>query len=298
MFFSDLEIPEITRNTVQKTVSLGRLPCSVLLTGGSESLRERCAYELASAALCSENEGNDVPCGKCSACLRARSGIHPDIIRVVPEDGKKLLSISAVRSGCLSKLSESPSESVNKVFYFPECDSMQTAVQNALLKSIEEPPQSTMFIFTASERESFLITVISRLTEYHLGDTLSSKSKKTDEKVKEIAEGIALAIANEDEFAVMLASSPMHKNRKLMSSVASFLTLIIRDAMIEGSGAPMLSGSEMAAYALARSFKISSLLQIKDIMDKIVSEAASNANENLLISRFSADTAAVMKDRI
>ena len=298
MFFSDLEIPENTRNTVQKTVSLGRLPCSVLLTGGSESLREKCAFELASAALCSEHSGNDIPCGSCSACLRARSGIHPDIIRVVPEDGKKLLSIGAVRSGCLSKLSESPSEGVNKVFYFPECDSMQIAVQNALLKSIEEPPDGTMFIFTASERENFLITVISRLTEYHLGDILSSKSKKTDEKVKEIAEGVAMAIANEDEFAVMLASSPMHKNRKLMSSVASFLTLIIRDAMIEGSGTPMLSGSEMAAYALARSFKVSSLLQIKDIMDKIVSEAATNANENLLISRFSADTAVIMKDRI
>ncbi len=298
MIFTDKEIPENTIKAVNSAVRLGRLPCSILLSGGSEALREKCALELASAVLCTGNDGAEgEPCMKCSACLRVRAGLHPDVFRIVPEDGKKLLSVKTVREGCLARLSSSPTEGVAKVFIFPECDDMQSVVQNALLKSIEEPPEDTMFIFCCDAREGLLTTVISRLTEYPLGDTLSSKSRKTDEKLLSVAENIAFALCNEDEFGVMLACAPMHKNRKMMVSVAQRLILIIRDAMAEGSGTVPLSGSDMAAYSLSRSYKISSLLQIKEVLDKIIDEAGHNANENLLISRFSALTASVLKER-
>lgn len=297
MIFTDSEILKSTADAVNKAASLGRLPCSILLTGGSESLREKCANEIASAVLCTENR-DSLPCGKCSACLRSKAGIHPDIIRVVPEEGKKLLSVKTVRESCLSKLYTSPSEADNKVFVFPDCDDLSAVVQNALLKSIEEPPEDTMFILCAESREGLLTTVISRLTEYPLGDPLSSKSKKTDETIRETAEKIALALATEDEYAVMMATVSMQKNRKMMAQVAEKLILIIRDAMAQGSDTPLLSGCDMASYSLSRSYKISSLLQIKELMDKIVSEASSNANENLLISRFSSETARIMKERI
>lgn len=297
MIFTDKEIPENTIKAVNSAVRLGRLPCSIMLSGGSEALREKCALELASAVLCTEAQGKGKPCMKCSSCLRVRAGLHPDVFKIVPEDGKKLLSVKTVRESCLARLSSSPTEGLNKVFIFPGCDDMQSVVQNALLKSIEEPPEDTMFIFCCDVREGLLTTVISRLTEYPLGDTLSSKSRKTDEKVMSVAENIAFALCNEDEFGVMLACAPMHKNRKMMVSVAQRLILIIRDAMAEGSGTVPLSGSDMAAYSLSRSYKISSLLQIKEVLDKIIDEAGHNANENLLISRFSAGTASVLKER-
>ena len=297
MIFTDKEIPENTIKAVNSAVRLGRLPCSIMLSGGSEALREKCALELASAVLCTEAQGKGEPCMKCSSCLRVRAGLHPDVFKIVPEDGKKLLSVKTVRESCLARLSSSPTEGLNKVFIFPGCDDMQSVVQNALLKSIEEPPEDTMFIFCCDVREGLLTTVISRLTEYPLGDTLSSKSRKTDEKVMSVAENIAFALCNEDEFGVMLACAPMHKNRKMMVSVAQRLILIIRDAMAEGSGTVPLSGSDMAAYSLSRSYKISSLLQIKEVLDKIIDEAGHNANENLLISRFSAGTASVLKER-
>lgn len=297
MLFADNEILKSTREAVNSAVKAGRLPCSILLSGASAALREKCAYELAAAVLCTENK-NSAPCMKCSACLRALSGVHPDIMKMVPEDGKKLLSVKSVRENCLSRLYTAPAEGDNKVFIFPSCDDMSTVIQNALLKSIEEPPEDTLFILCADARESLLTTVISRLTEYPLGDPLSSKSRKSDEEVISCAEKLALAMANEDEFSLMIAAGAMHKNRKMMSAVASRLILIIRDAMTEGSRAEHLSGCEMASYALSRSFRTSSLLQIKEIMDKIISEAASNANENLLISRFSSEIAVIMKDRI
>lgn len=299
MFFSDNSIPENTRKAVNSAVTLGRLPCSILLTGGSEALRERCALELACAVLCPHTKENkNHPCGKCNTCLRVKAGLHPDVTTVSPEEGKKLLSVKTVREKCLGRLSSAPTEGENKVFFFPQSDGLQTVVQNALLKSIEEPPDDTMFIFGAFAGEGLLTTVLSRLTEYPLGDHLAATGKKLDENVIKTADAIALALCNEDEFGIMLSASPMVKNRKMMASVSERLILIIRDAMAQGSGAAVLSGNETAAFALSRSYKVSSLLQIKNVLDKIITEAGFNANENLLISRFSSLTASVLKDRL
>lgn len=299
MFFSDNSIPENTRKAVNSAVGLGRLPCSILLTGGSEALREKSALELASAVLCPQTEKNgNFPCGKCNTCLRVMSGLHPDITVVLPEDGKKLLSVKTVRERCLSRLSAAPTEGDNKVFIFPQSDGLQSVVQNALLKSIEEPPEDTMFIFCAVAGEGLLTTVLSRLTEYPLGDHLSSQGRKNDEAVVQTADSIALALCNEDEFGIMLSLSPMVKNRKMMASVAERLILILRDAMAQGSSAAVLSGNDTAAFALSRRYKISSLLKIKEVLDKIITESSFNANENLLISRFSSLTAPILKERL
>ncbi len=297
MIFTDKEIPSVTANAVNSAVSSGRLPSAVLLTGGSGKLREACAMELSQAVLCTESGGNAQPCLKCSACLRARAGIHPDIMRIIPEEGKKLLSVKAVRENCLARLAVSPTEGLNKVFYFPDCDSLQPVVQNALLKSIEEPPEDTLFIFSANAGEGLLTTVLSRLTVYMLGDHLTASGKKNDELPWEIARKLAVALCKEDEYGIMLTSAPMHKNRRLMAEVAEKMILIIRDAMAEGSGAAPLSDSEPESYFLARSYSISLLLQIKAVLDKIISDAASNANENLLICSFSAGVADIIKKR-
>lgn len=299
MIFEDAEIPEITKRSVNSALAAGRIPCSILLTGGTKKLREKCAFALSMAVLC-ENVKSDggMPCGVCSSCVRAKNGIHPDVIRMIAEDGKKLLSVKSVRENCLSRLYASPTEAENKVFLFPDCDNLQPVVQNALLKSVEEPPDDTMFIFCATSRELLLPTVISRLTEYYLGSAGAEKDKKDELSADDIACKLALAISQEDEFSLMLACAPMHKNRKLMAQTAASLICIIRDAMAQGTTAENMSGSSMASYSMARSFGISSLLQIKDVMDKIIADASSNANENLLITRFSSDIAGIMKNRI
>lgn len=297
--FTDSEIPAETSDTVNAAIKRGRLPCSILLSGGSEKLRRKCAFELSCAALCpNETPPSEEPCGKCNTCKRVMMGLHPDVTEVIPDDGKKLVSVNTVRQKVLASLYASPTEGENKVYIFPEADNLPSVVQNALLKSIEEPPDDTLFIFCCDQRESLLTTVISRLTEYHLGETLSSSTRKNDEKITETANNIALSIANDDEFSLMLKLSVMHKNRKMMGEVAQKLIIIIRDAMTEGSGAELFSGCDTAAYALSRSYKTSSLLKIKEIMDIIVSEAAANANENLLITRFCSLLAEVMKERI
>ena len=298
MIFTDPTIPEGTREAVNAALARGRLPQSVMLSGGSPKLREDCAKELCMAALCaSPRPGTQIPCGGCHCCRKVLSGTHPDVTKVSPTGSRKTVGKDDLEQQVMEPLYKSPTEADNKVYVFPDADTLSPILQNKLLKSIEEPPEDVMFLFLCEKRESLLTTVISRLTEYPLGDTLSAAGRKEDEAVTETAKGIAAALAEDDEFALMLSTAPMAKNRTMMAQVAAKLTEIVRDALAEHGGAKMLSGCDREALRLSMRYDASSLIRIKEAMDKIVTNAASNANENLLLTLFSSSLAVIIKER-
>ncbi|MDY4254551.1 MAG: hypothetical protein SOX69_02345 [Oscillospiraceae bacterium] len=286
MIFSDKDIPAATRDAVRTLAERRRLPQSVMLTGGSETLREKCAKELTEAVLCTAPKG--VPCGRCADCLKAKAGVHPDVIRVVPDGSRKTLSVDNVRGNVRDTLWIAPNEAENKVYIFPNADELSPQVQNALLKSIEEPPDFVMFVFLAARRESFLTTVISRTTEFVLGDVSVSSSKKADEAAGSVASAVIAALCTGNEYDIMISTAVMHKNRKLIKRVAAKTVETVRDAMAERSGTELISDSPADALRLASAFNEARLLKIKAAMDKIMSYSDMNANENLLISEFSA----------
>lgn len=296
--FKDAEIPENTREEVNRAVRRRHLPQSVLLSGGSEKLREKCIKDLCKAALCRNiTKENPFPCDNCSSCRKAEAGVHADVIRVAPEQGKKTISIKGIREQVIATICEPPNEAPNKVYILPGAGEYSAVVQNALLKSIEEPPEYVMFILESEQRETLLTTIISRVTEYHLGDSLASVSRKEDEKVLDIAGGILGSLVKDDEFGLMMKTAPMQKNRKLVSAVAVKIVAAVRDALCEESGAQLLSGLEKDVFMLSVSFEAASLIKIKEHMDMIISDAAANANENLLLSRFCSGLAVIQKER-
>ncbi len=286
MIFSDKDIPESTRTAVRTLAERRRLPQSVMLTGGSEPLREKCAKELAAAAICTAKNG--IPCGKCADCRKVKAGTHPDVIRVVPDGSRKTLSIDNVRNNVRDTLWIAPNEAENKIYVFPDADELSMQVQNALLKSVEEPPEFVMFIFLAARRESFLPTVISRTTEFVLGELSVSSSKKTDDTASAVASSVIAALCSGNEYDIMICAAAMQKNRKLMKRVAAKIVETVRDAMAERSGAVLISDAQTDALRLAAIFSEARLLKIKAAMDKIMAFSDMNANENLLISEFSA----------
>ena len=283
--FSDKDIPEVTVQTVHRLAQRRRLPQSVMLTGGSEALRGKCAKELSMAVMCG---GDNPPCGKCTGCLKAKAGVHPDVIRIIPDGKRKTLSIGTVRENVLETLWIAPNEAENKIYVFPDADELSPIIQSALLKSIEEPPDFVMFIFLAERRESFLTTVISRTTEFTLGDTVSSSTRKTDEAVRAVVSAVTAAVCSGNEYDIMMSTAPMQKNRKMMKKAAVGINEAVRDAMAERSGVSLISNASAESLRLAASFDEVRLLKIKKAMDKIISCSESNANENLLISEFSA----------
>ncbi|HZX21792.1 MAG TPA: DNA polymerase III subunit delta', partial [Clostridia bacterium] len=114
------------------------------------------ALKLASALVCHNN--GERPCGKCNSCMKAGSGNHPDI-KVIENDG--VISIDEIR-GLISEMQLKPNESKCKVCIICDADKMNMWAQNALLKTLEEPPSYATLILLTVNANSLFPTIVSR----------------------------------------------------------------------------------------------------------------------------------------
>lgn len=103
----------------------------------------------------------------CRSCRRVASGNHPDIVVVEPE-GRQSLGVDQARQTIVQS-SLTPVESARKVFLFPEADAMTEQAANALLKTLEEPSATTVFVLVVESEDDLPATVASRCRTVHFG---------------------------------------------------------------------------------------------------------------------------------
>ena len=130
-----------------------------LLCGPSGTGKSSVARLCAMAALC-RGEG-EKPCGVCGPCRRILSDTHPDVHTVLPEKGKQTIGVNVLRD-VLAEVGVKSFEAATKVLVFPEAERMTPAAQNCLLKTLEEPPQDTVFFLITEQPGSMLATIVSR----------------------------------------------------------------------------------------------------------------------------------------
>ena len=151
---------------------LGDPSHAVLFTGEKGSGRHEFAKEFAKALLCS-SPTDDGACGKCNNCTYFDAETHPDFIHLF-DPNKKAIKVEDVRNKVVSDIRIGSQISKRKV-YLIEGDELNEAGQNALLKSLEEPPENINFILICEEADSLLPTVLSRTVEYKLQNYTKSE---------------------------------------------------------------------------------------------------------------------------
>ena len=137
---------------------------SWLLLGPSGSDKGAAAAAMAAAVNCDTAPG--VGCGECTTCLRILRHRHPDVHHIAPEG--TFILVDQIRDSVISEAARSPFEARSKVFILEEADRMNPAAQNALLKTLEEPGEATMFILLSAREEELLETIRSRCRVVHL----------------------------------------------------------------------------------------------------------------------------------
>jgi DNA polymerase-3 subunit delta' len=106
-------------------------------------------------------------CGVCRNCDRIARGVFVDVIAVEPDE-KASIKIDVIRD-VLSRTSYRPFEGKRRVVLIREAETLETASQNSLLKSLEEPPPATIFILTTAVPGALLPTVRSRCMTLRFG---------------------------------------------------------------------------------------------------------------------------------
>lgn len=145
----------------------GRMRHAYLFVGVESVGKMTLARYMAMALNCLDPDISARPCGVCSSCRRVLSGNHPDIITAQRESDTAALKIEEVRN-VTNKLALKPYEARYRIAIFPDFDAAQPRAQDALLKTLEEPPRHAVLILLAPALENILPTITSRSQVLHL----------------------------------------------------------------------------------------------------------------------------------
>jgi DNA polymerase-3 subunit delta' len=157
---------------LSRSIARGTLPPSLLLTGPAGVGKRCAAIAVAQALNClAPVRGDDrLPidaCGRCSPCRRIVKASHPDFLLLEPGDSGNI-KIDPVREA-LEATAYLPFEARTRVVLVDEAEQVLPEAQNALLKSLEEPPRATVFVLVTSQPETLLPTIRSRCSRIRFG---------------------------------------------------------------------------------------------------------------------------------
>ncbi len=162
--FKDIFGQDNAIEAIRSAYLSNRLPHGMIFAGPVGVGKATTAAALGALFLCG-NPKNDSPCGKCESCQALEHGIHPDfhvitkeLIRQHDKTGKSKgieLSIHVIRPELLDKAALTPTMNRGKVFVIEQAELMNPAAQNAMLKTLEEPPGRTLIILLTDRRECY-----------------------------------------------------------------------------------------------------------------------------------------------
>ncbi len=160
---------------IQDAVGQNKVSHAYILNGQRGSGKKMLASLFAMTLQC--ESGKSEPCGECRSCMQANSGNHPDIITVRHEKPGSI-SVDDVRGQVNGDIMIKPYSSPYKIYVIPDADLLTAQAQNALLKTIEEPPEYGVIFLLTENADSLLPTIRSRCVMLKLRNIKDKLVKK------------------------------------------------------------------------------------------------------------------------
>ena len=212
--FNDILGHEQIKEHFRNAVETGKVSHAYILSGEAGMGRKSLANAFALSLLC--EKGMEEPCMQCHACKQVLSGNHPDLIYVTHEKPASI-GVDDIREQINDTIQVRPYSSYYKIYIVDEAEKMTVQAQNALLKTIEEPPAYAVILLLTTNQDSFLPTILSRCVQLKLKplkDTVVKEylvqSLGEDESQADIYAafargnlGKAIHLAQSEEFGVM-----------------------------------------------------------------------------------------------
>ena len=160
--FTDIYGQDAIKEHLQKAIETNQISHAYILSGEKNAGKEFIAKVFAQALQC--EEAGAKPCGQCHSCIQAESMNHPDIIYVMHEK-PNTIGVDDIRDQVNATVMVKPFQNDRKIYIIPEGEKMTQQAQNALLKTLEEPPAYVTIIILTDNAEAFLPTILSRCVQ-------------------------------------------------------------------------------------------------------------------------------------
>lgn len=212
---------------LKNALSRGKMAQAYMISGEDGMGKETIAKAFAASILCEERkDGEYLNCGRCRSCHQIETGNHPDL-RIVTHEKPNAITVDEIRTQVVSDVDIRPYQEPRKVYIIPDAQMMNEQAQNALLKTLEEPPAYVVIILLCANENMLLQTIRSRciklalspLSEEVIEDTLQKQYHIPDYRSKQIVKfargnlGRAAEIAGQDDFLTDMKSAvEMMKN--------------------------------------------------------------------------------------
>lgn len=157
--FEDIIGQEQIKEHFQNAVKTGNVSHAYLINGELRSGKEFVARVFAQALMCEDKE--HAPCQKCHSCIQFQSENHPDI-KYISHEKPNTVSVKDVREQIINDIDIKPYQGPYKIYIMNEAEKMNPAAQNAILKTLEEPPAYAVIMLLTTSMEAMLPTILSR----------------------------------------------------------------------------------------------------------------------------------------
>lgn len=232
--FKDIIGQEHIKEYLQNAISQKKIAHAYIIQGERFSGKEFITKVFAAALQC-EKQGTET-CGECRSCKQVQSGNQPDIIYLRHERPNSI-GVEDVRSQINSDIAIMPYSSPYKIYIINEGEMLTDQAQNALLKTLEEPPAYAVLIILTTNLEALLPTILSRCVVLHMKpvqDGLVKEYLKKELMIPDYKADICVAFARGNiGRAKQLASSEDFENirNEALSLVKNIRNMELHEVM-------------------------------------------------------------------
>lgn len=228
------------------------------------------------------SENHNQPCGYCENCNMAISGSHPDIIEI---DAASNNGVDEVRD-LIDRVKYAPMQGKYKIYIVDEVHMMTPGAFNALLKTIEEPPEHVIFIFATTEPNKVIPTIISRCQRFDFSKVSQSDIEK--------------------RLNVVCQSEKINIDQEALSLIASLSdggmrdSLSILDQCVAYCSDAISTDDVRKIYGVVTSRDIAQLFQYlyKRDIDSLIRELEMISNQGMDLKRLTSDFISLLKNSI
>ena len=227
---------------------------------------------------------------------RVQNHEHPDMLEIVPtkpEEHPTIISVDNIRDHVTDTVAVRPYEAAYKVYLIEHAEMMNPQAQNAILKTLEEPPEYVVIMLLAANADAFLPTILSRVIEIKAGE-------------RDVRERYAEMITEEwaQETVKLLSEIRFRTGREILDfcthvskdwkvpqgSLLGFLEIILRDVLCYKSTSQMellyAQDSVNVIIRMASAMSYEKLGQATDDLERMLRNQTFNVNRDLMLENF------------